>query len=118
MRDMQSNLFSEIVEGFSNQTNRSHPISNQPDLPPTDSLPDFDPQNPWRSTKYASLSGGMLTIEGIGTRPIPDFERFPVDGEFPYVWVRLSQEASVREAKVPKETVIYPKEKAQSSYSM
>ena len=85
-----------------------------PSLPPATSLPDNDPNNPWRPALYAPYHGGMLTIEGIGTRPLEDFEHFPVSAELPHCYVRLSQDASVREDRVPKETVIYSRERAQS----
>ena len=83
-------------------------------MPSVDSLPAFDPQNPWRSAAFAPLAGGMLTIEGIGTRPISDFERFPPEKELPFCYVRLSEEASIREDRVPKETILYPKDRAQN----
>ena len=90
--------------------------ASQPDLPPSDSLPDFDTQNPWRSARYAPCADGMLTIEGLGTRPLSDFERFPAEEGVPLssCYVRLSAEVSVRDDRVPKETVLLPREKAQS----
>ena len=89
-------------------TERNPTDAAQPDMPPADALPDFEPQNPWRSARYAPFSGSMLTIEGVGTRPISDFERHPPEAELPFCFVRLSQEASIREDRVPRETVIYP----------
>ena len=82
-------------------------------MPSTTSLPPFDESNPWRSALRAPCQNNMLTIEGLGTRPLTDFEVFPPNGVFPYVYVRLSQSASIREDKVPKETVLYPLNKAQ-----
>ena len=87
----------------------------QPDpMPPIDSLPDLDPSNPWRSARYAPLVGGMLSVEGFGTRPASDFERYPPEANFPFCYVRLNQEAAVREDKVPKETVLYSRDRAQT----
>ena len=83
-------------------------------MPPVSSLPAFDPWNPWRSALCAPFVDGHLTIEGLGTRPLSDFERFPPDGALPNCYVRLSDSASVREDKVPKETVIFPKTIAQN----
>ena len=82
-------------------------------MPPVSSLPPFDESNPWRSALRAPCQNNMLTIEGVGTRPLTDFEVFPPNGVFPNVYVRLSQSASIREDKVPKETVLYPVNKAQ-----
>ena len=83
-------------------------------MPSIDSLPPYDESNPWRSALRAPCQNNMLTIEGLGTRPVSDFEFFPTDGQLPYVYVCLSESASVREDKVPKETVLYPREKAQN----
>ena len=82
-------------------------------MPSASSLPPFDESNPWRSALRAPRQNNMLTIEGLGTRPMSDFEVFPPNGVFPHVYVRLSQSASIREDKVPKETVIFPLNKAQ-----
>ena len=82
-------------------------------MPSAHSLPPFDESNPWRSALRAPCQNEMLTIEGLGTRPISDFEVFPPNGVFPHVYVRLSQSASIREDKVPKETVLFPLNKAQ-----
>ena len=84
-------------------------------MPPADSLQDFDPQNPWKSARYVPCSRGVLTIEGIRTRHVPGFENHPPDVELPFCYIRLRQEVSVREDRVPKETIIYPRERAQSS---
>ena len=85
-------------------------------MPPADSLPNMDRSNPWRSARFAPVSEGMLTIEGIGTRPLGDFERFPPGAQLPFCYVRLSAQASVREDRVPKETVIYPRDQAQTAF--
>ena len=82
-------------------------------MPSASSLPPYDESNPWRSALRAPCQNNMLTIEGIGTRPMSDFEVFPPNGVFPHVYVRLSQSASIREDKVPKETVLFPVNKAQ-----
>ena len=65
---------------------------------------------------HAILRDGMLTVEGFGTRPVSDFETFPQGQAIPYCWVRLHQAATVREDKVPKETVIFPRDRAQSCF--
>ena len=83
-------------------------------MPSTTSLPPFDESNPWRSARHAPCQNNMLTLEGLGTRPLSDFEVFPPNGVFPYVFVRLSQSASIRDDRVPKETVLYPLNKAQN----
>ena len=82
-------------------------------MPSVRSLPPYDEQNPWRSALRAPCQNDMITVEGLGTRPISDFEVFPPDGTFPYVYIRLNELASVREDKVPKETVLFPLNKAQ-----
>ena len=89
---------------------------SQPELPPASDLPKFDPSNPWRSARYAPLVNGMLTVEGVGTRPVEDFETFPPNATFPFCYVRLHSDATVREDKVPKETVIYPRDRAQTCF--
>ena len=114
VQTLEEKFDSKVNALANNLSDRKPGDSPSPDMPPTDSLPDFEPQNPWRSARYAPFSAGMLTIEGIGTRPISDFERYPPEGRLPYCFVRLSQEASVREDRVPKETVIYPRERAQT----
>ena len=83
-------------------------------MPSTTSLPPYDESNPWRSALHAPCQNNMLTLEGLGTRPLSDFEVFPPNGVFPHVYVRLSQSASIREDKVPRETVLYPLNKAQN----
>ena len=85
-------------------------------MPPTDSWPEFDPGNPWRSARFAPISRGLLTIEGVGTRPLKDFERYPPDADLPYCYVRLHPDATVREDRVPKETVLFSREGAQATF--
>ena len=68
--------------------------------PPADSLPEMVPSNPWRSARYA----------------LEDFERYPPHAQLPYCYVRLSDEALVREDMVPKETVILTREQAQTTF--
>ena len=97
----------------------NHPTpstSTQPTqgMPPSDNLPPFDPSNPWRPAIYAPVSDGTLTIEGVGTRPISDFEIFPHGASPPFCFVRLREEASIREDRVPRETVLFPKDRAQN----
>ena len=82
-------------------------------MPLVQSLPPFDELNPWRSALRAPCQNDMITMEGLGTRPISDFEVFPPRGKFPYIYVRLSELASIREDKVPKERVLFPLNKAQ-----
>ena len=83
-------------------------------MPRVDSLPDCEPHNPWRSGISASLlNNNMIFLEGLGPRPVTDFERFPVDGLLPYVYLRLKPEAVFRQDKVPKETVLFPLNVAQ-----
>ena len=99
------------------QAQLSHPQGNVAPhmmLPAVESLPTYDSSNPWRPALFAPYAGGLLTIEGLGTRPITDFERFPENAELPYCYVRLSEDAAIREDKVPRETVIYSRERAQS----
>ena len=83
-------------------------------MPSFDSLPGQDPTNPWRSARDAVLYNGMLTIEGVGTRPVEDFVTFPPNARLPYCYVRLAEGASHREDKVPKETVLFPADRAQT----
>ena len=81
-----------------------------------DSLPDMEQQNPWRFARYAVLKNGLPTVGGIGTRPVSDFDKFSPEAELPFCWVRLSQDASIREDRVPKETVLYPRDRAQNCF--
>ena len=77
-------------------------------------LPTLDVANPWRIAVTCVTSGDNVTVEGLGTRPIADFERHPKDAIWPDCFIRLKPEASVREDKIPKETVIFPHSKAQA----
>ncbi|XP_068217558.1 uncharacterized protein [Palaemon carinicauda] len=84
-------------------------------IPDASKLPPFTKNNPWKMALHCPFTDGMLTIEGFGTRPIEDFEFFPPGLQFPFPgFARLTEEALVRLDKVPKETVIFPKEQAQS----
>ncbi|XP_068229053.1 LOW QUALITY PROTEIN: uncharacterized protein [Palaemon carinicauda] len=86
-------------------------------VPDASKLPVFVKNNPRRLALHAPFSEGMLTIEGCGTRPVEDFEFYPAGLQFPFPgYARLTEEALVRVDKVPKETVIYPKEQVQSAW--
>lgn len=104
----QGNLISEFMSGGA----AARPFS----VPDTSSLPPFDKGNPWRLTLYAPQHEGTLTIEGLGTRRLEELEFFPPGLEPPYPsFARLTEEAWIRSDKVPKETVIFPRDQAQSS---
>ncbi|XP_068238907.1 uncharacterized protein [Palaemon carinicauda] len=93
------------------------PQQQQYVIPNASKLPEFVKSNPWRLALHAPFKDGMLTIEGCGTRPVEDFEFYPPGLQFPFPgFARLTEEALVRLDKVPKETVIYPKEQAQSAW--
>ena len=77
-------------------------------------LPPFDVANPWRIAVTCVTSGDNVTVEGLGTRPIADFEKHPKDATWPNCYIRLKPEASVREDKIPRESVIFPHAKAQA----
>ena len=49
----------------------------------------------------------------MGLRPISDFETHPAGAVPPNCYMRLNPEASIREDRVPKESVLLPKEEAQ-----
>ena len=85
-------------------------------MPEANSLPDMEPQNPWHSARFAPVAGDMLYLEGLGSRPITDFERFPPHADLLFCYVRLSHEAALREDKVPQETVLYPRDQAQRCF--
>ncbi|XP_064109242.1 uncharacterized protein LOC135217346 [Macrobrachium nipponense] len=86
-------------------------------LPNAANLPPFEAGNPWRLAFGAVLRDGKLTIEGCGTRPLEDFEFHPTDLQSPFLgYARLTKEALVREDKVPAETLIFPREAAQSAW--
>ena len=107
MKDLRSGLVEEL---------RSYVPAKDPSLrmPLAADLPQQDPMNPWRDGRYVNNDKGTLFVEGLGFRPISDFDFFPGRDAFPYCWLRLSPEASVRTDKVPRETVIYPLARAQS----
>ncbi|XP_068238442.1 uncharacterized protein [Palaemon carinicauda] len=91
----------------------SHPAP--PVGPDTSKLPPFDKNNPWRFARHAPYLDGTLTLEGLGTRPLENLEFYPPDLQFPFNgFVRPREHALVRMDKVPKETVIFPKEQAQA----
>ena len=72
-------------------------------MPRVDSLPDCEPHNPWRSGISASLLNiNKIFLEGLGPRPVRDFESFPVDGLLPYVYLRLKPVAVFRQDKSQK----------------
>ena len=75
-------------------------------LPHPSELPPMQSDNPWRAATTAPISEGQLFFEGLGFRPIEDFETFPEEGVLPNCWVRLKSDASVREDTVPTETVL------------
>ncbi|XP_064116856.1 uncharacterized protein LOC135222647 [Macrobrachium nipponense] len=86
-------------------------------VPDASKLPPFENSNPWRLALHAPFSEGRLTIEGCGTRPVEDYEFFPPGLQFPFPgYARLAEEALVRVDKVPEETVIYPRDQAQSAW--
>ena len=107
----QLSQFQGMVASWSQPQGGAAPLNV---LPPVDSLPPYDPSNPWRPALFAPFAGGLLTIEGLGTRPISDFERFPQNAELPNCYVRLSEDAAIREDRVPRETVIYSRDRAQN----
>ncbi|XP_064101055.1 uncharacterized protein LOC135211750 [Macrobrachium nipponense] len=87
-------------------------------VPDASKLPPFDKNNPWRFALHAPYRDGKLTFEGLGTRPLEDFEFYPENLQFPFNgFVRLTENALVRVDKVPKETVIFPKEQAQAVWA-
>ncbi|XP_068235580.1 uncharacterized protein [Palaemon carinicauda] len=89
-----------------------------PSAPDASKLPPFEKNNPWRFALHAPYIDGAITLEGIGTRPLEDLEFYPPGLEFPFNgFVRLKEHALVRLDKVPKETVIFPKEQAQSFWA-
>ncbi|XP_064116855.1 uncharacterized protein LOC135222646 [Macrobrachium nipponense] len=103
----------ELVAGFihSGCTPQSFVVPDASKLPP------FENSNPWRLALHAPFSEGRLTIEGCGTRPVEDYEFFPPGLQFPFPgYARLAEEALVRVDKVPEETVIYPRDQAQSAW--
>ena len=77
------------------------------------SLPPPIPNNPWRLALVAPIHGEQIYFEGLGYRPISDFETHPVNTAPPHCYMRLNPEASVREDKVPREAGLLPKEEAQ-----
>ncbi|XP_066955440.1 uncharacterized protein [Macrobrachium rosenbergii] len=84
-------------------------------VPDTSRLPPFDKRNPWRLALHAPLHNGTLTIEGLGTRRLEELEFFPANLVPPYPgFARLTEESWIRSDKVPKETVIFPRDQAQS----
>ncbi|XP_068249701.1 uncharacterized protein [Palaemon carinicauda] len=93
------------------------PQQQQYVIPDASKLPAFVKSNPWRMALHAPFKDGMLTIEGCGTWPVEDYEFYPAGLQFPFPgFARLTEEALVRLDKVPKKTVIYPKEQAQSAW--
>ncbi|XP_068237582.1 uncharacterized protein [Palaemon carinicauda] len=92
------------------------PQQQQYPIPDASKLPPFTKNNPWKMALYSPFTDGMLTIKGFGTRPVEDYEFYPPGLQFPFPgFARLTEEALIRLDKVPMETVIYPKEQAQST---
>ncbi|XP_066978802.1 uncharacterized protein [Macrobrachium rosenbergii] len=113
---------SKITEKFATYDNMLAGMANPPPAEPQYVIPDmvdlppFDLGNPWRFALRAIQHDGKLTIEGLGTRRLEELEFFPADLLPPYPgFVRLTEEAWIRSDKVPRETVIIPRDQAQSS---
>ena len=64
---------------------------------------------------FTLVSDGMLTIEGLGTRPLSDFEQYPDGVDLRESYVRLAPEATVRDDKISKEVVLLPAQRVQDS---
>ena len=79
-------------------------------------LPAAEPNNPWCHTSIAPIHDDQIYFEGLGYRPISDFVQFPPEAPITNCFLRLSPSASVREDKVPKEAVIFPREEAQKLF--
>ena len=62
-------------------------------MPPANSLPEMDPAKPWRSVRLAPVVGDTVFLEGLGSRPLADFERFPPGADLPFCYLRLSPDA-------------------------
>ncbi|XP_066955826.1 uncharacterized protein [Macrobrachium rosenbergii] len=104
----QESLLSGFIQ--SGTVQQSHVVPDASRLPP------FDKGNPWRLALHAPLHNGTLTIEGLGTRRLEELEFFPANLVPPYPgFARLTEEAWIRSDKVPKETVIFPRDQAQST---
>ena len=58
--------------------------SGEPQIPLSTSLPPFDESNPWHPAWIAPCQNGMLTLQGVGTRPLEDLEFFLSRDKFPY----------------------------------
>lgn len=111
-----------LAERMQNQENvlsgfvRSGVAAQTYAVPDAYSLPPFDKGNPWRLALHAPRHEDTLTIEGLGTRRLEELEFFPPDLVPPYPgYARLTEEAWIRSGKVPKETVIFPRDQAQSA---
>ena len=78
-------------------------------------LPKCTNKNPWRCAEHMVLNEGVLHIgEGLGSRPIGDLVFFPSIDHYPFCYVRLADESSLRDDTIPKETIIFDHSKAQS----
>ena len=104
-------LRSEIVQDL-----RSfHPTPDpSQQMPLASELPPQDPLNPWRDGRFIINDKGTLYVEGLGFRPMSDFDYHPSPDAFPNCWLRLRPDASIRMDKIPKETVIFPLSRAQT----
>ncbi|XP_066976430.1 uncharacterized protein [Macrobrachium rosenbergii] len=104
--------YDSVLEGLARQPKAEPQYS----IPDTADLPPFDVGNPWRFALRAIQHDGKLTLDGLGTRRLEELEFFPPDLLPPYPgFVRLTEEAWIRSDKVPRETVIIPRDQAQSA---
>ena len=107
---------SSLEESFTRQIAEVRAGGSGPSkTPDASSLPECTLSNPWRFAKYMPKVEGHLVIgEGLGTKPISDLEFYPSLDAYPNCWVRLSDEASIRDDTIPKETILFDFGKLQS----
>ena len=108
-REFEARLYSMAQSQVASSSSGSVPF-----IPSSDGLP-HDPANPWRYAMLAPREVDLISFEGLGTRPLSDFEFAPDRAAYPNCFMRLTEAASVRTDKIPKETVILPREKVQST---
>ncbi|XP_068239960.1 uncharacterized protein [Palaemon carinicauda] len=113
----QSGVITELKDMVANLLHAGNQVA-PPVAPDSSKLPPFEKNNPWRFAHHAPYIDGALTLEGLGTSPLDDLEFYPPGLQFPFNgFVRLKEHALVRMDKVPKETVIFPKEQAQAVWT-
>ena len=109
MQQMQSQLLS-LQEEIKRE--RSTPSTSY-ECPLYSDLPKDHPELPWSHGLSVRLADGLYLLDKEKPRPISELQFCGDSNRFPHCWVRVAPWAPPRVDSVPKETVLFPYQKAQ-----